>query len=117
MGGPTHARTQSCLRLTARGRPPARRASSPTLIRGLLFLAPAQAVGCARAGLTPRLPARPPQLPVSTTHSVVGSVVGMSMVAAGVDSVIWSKEKDSFPFLSGMSAIVSVHTCERVTMW
>ncbi|PSC75765.1 sodium phosphate symporter [Micractinium conductrix] len=46
------------------------------------------------------------ELPVSTTHSVVGAVIGMSMVAAGADSVTWSKEKDSFPFLDGVSVIV-----------
>lgn len=37
---------------------------------------------------------------MSTTHSIVGAVIGMSMVAAGPDSVVWSKEIDSFPFLS-----------------
>jgi sodium-dependent phosphate transporter len=46
------------------------------------------------------------ELPVSTTHSIVGAVIGMSMVAAGADSVIWSQEKDSFPFLEGVSVIV-----------
>ena len=29
------------------------------------------------------------ELPVSTTHSMVGAIVGMSMVAAGADSVVW----------------------------
>jgi hypothetical protein len=53
------------------------------------------------------------QLPVSTTHSIVGSVVGMSMVAAGADSVVWSKHKDTFPFLDGMSGIVSPAECPR----
>ncbi|PSC75854.1 sodium phosphate symporter [Micractinium conductrix] len=46
------------------------------------------------------------ELPVSTTHSIVGAVIGMSMVAAGADSVIWSKEKSSFPFLEGVSVII-----------
>ncbi|KAL4434398.1 hypothetical protein ABPG75_000839 [Micractinium tetrahymenae] len=46
------------------------------------------------------------ELPVSTTHSIVGAVIGMSMVAAGADSVVWSKHKDSFPFLDGVSVIV-----------
>ncbi|PRW33685.1 2,3-bisphosphoglycerate-independent phosphoglycerate mutase isoform B [Chlorella sorokiniana] len=46
------------------------------------------------------------ELPVSTTHSIVGSVIGMSMVAAGASSVVWSKSKDSFPYLEGVSVIV-----------
>ena len=46
------------------------------------------------------------ELPVSTTHSVVGSIVGMSCVAAGFDSVVWSEETDDFPFLTGISFIV-----------
>ncbi|KAI7842860.1 hypothetical protein COHA_003478 [Chlorella ohadii] len=46
------------------------------------------------------------ELPVSTTHSIVGAVIGMSMVAAGPDSVVWSREKDSFPYLEGVSVIV-----------
>lgn len=46
------------------------------------------------------------ELPVSTTHSITGAVIGMSCVAGGFDSVVWSAEKDSFPFLSGVSVIV-----------
>ena len=46
------------------------------------------------------------ELPVSTTHSVVGSIVGMSCVAAGFDSVVWSKSQTSFPYLSGISFVV-----------
>ncbi|KAL4428574.1 hypothetical protein ABPG77_008886 [Micractinium sp. CCAP 211/92] len=46
------------------------------------------------------------ELPVSTTHSIVGAVIGMSMIAAGADSVVWSKHKDTFPFLDGVSVIV-----------
>ncbi len=45
--------------------------------------------------------ARYRELPVSTTHSIVGAIVGMTMVSAGPDAVIWSKHKDTFPFLSG----------------
>ena len=39
------------------------------------------------------------ELPVSTTHAIVGAVVGMTMVAAGPDAVNWSHRTDSFPFL------------------
>jgi sodium-dependent phosphate transporter len=46
------------------------------------------------------------ELPVSTTHSITGAVIGFSMVAAGADSVVWSQEKDDFPYLSGVSVIV-----------
>jgi sodium-dependent phosphate transporter len=46
------------------------------------------------------------ELPVSTTHSAVGGIIGMTMMSKGVDCVIWVKEKDSFPFFAGVSAIV-----------
>jgi sodium-dependent phosphate transporter len=29
-------------------------------------------------------------LPVSTTHCIVGGVIGMGIVAVGVDGVLWS---------------------------
>ncbi len=47
------------------------------------------------------------ELPVSTTHTIVGSIVGMSMVAAGADSVIWySAPADGNPFPGGVVSIV-----------
>ncbi|KAL4422786.1 hypothetical protein ABPG75_008983 [Micractinium tetrahymenae] len=36
------------------------------------------------------------ELPVSTTHSIVGAIIGMTMVSAGPDAVIWSSKKDDF---------------------
>ncbi len=45
------------------------------------------------------------ELPVSTTHSIVGAVVGMSVVAQGPSSVNWSTDIPNFPYLSGLSAI------------
>lgn len=39
------------------------------------------------------------ELPVSSTHTVVGAVVGMTVVAAGPDAVNWSEKTGSFPFL------------------
>lgn len=47
-------------------------------------------------------------LPVSTTHSTVGAVVGMSMVARGASSVNWGKDTDTtFPWFTGVSKIVA----------
>ncbi|EFN59965.1 hypothetical protein CHLNCDRAFT_133070 [Chlorella variabilis] len=46
------------------------------------------------------------ELPVSTTHSIVGAVVGMTMVTVGPQSVNWSEHTDTFPFLGGMSSIL-----------
>jgi len=46
-------------------------------------------------------------LPVSTTHSTVGGVIGMSLVARGASSVNWGGEVSSeFPYLGGVSKIV-----------
>lgn len=42
-------------------------------------------------------------LPVSTTHSVIGAVMGFGLVEYGFkDGVIWAKKKDSFPFVKGV---------------
>lgn len=47
------------------------------------------------------------ELPVSTTHSTVGGIVGMAMAYRGADCVVWYEESDTFPFLEGISAIVA----------
>ena len=46
------------------------------------------------------------EMPVSTTHSCVGGMIGMTMLAGGTDCVIWYKETDSFPYVGGVSGIV-----------
>ncbi|KAG7668943.1 hypothetical protein KSW81_003955 [Nannochloris sp. 'desiccata'] len=47
------------------------------------------------------------ELPVSTTHSIVGALIGMSLAASGVDSVVWySAPKSGSPFPGGVVSIV-----------
>lgn len=48
------------------------------------------------------------ELPVSTTHSMVGSIVGASMVAAGADSVVWysAPKGGDNPFPGGVVSII-----------
>ena len=38
------------------------------------------------------------EMPVSTTHSCVGGIVGMTWFVKGSDCVHWYQEKDDFPF-------------------
>lgn len=47
------------------------------------------------------------ELPVSTTHSTVGGIVGMAMTYRGADCVVWYESADMFPYLKGVSAIVA----------
>ncbi|CAN0492479.1 unnamed protein product, partial [Discosporangium mesarthrocarpum] len=47
------------------------------------------------------------ELPVSTTHSTVGGIVGMAMTYRGAGCVIWHQDTDTFPFVKGISAIVA----------
>ena len=46
------------------------------------------------------------EMPVSTTHSCVGGMIGMTMAARGSSCVKWSAPSDDFPFVGGVSAIV-----------
>lgn len=46
------------------------------------------------------------EMPVSTTHSAVGGVIGMTIALKGVDSVIWNETKDEFPYVGGVAGIV-----------
>ena len=47
------------------------------------------------------------EMPVSTTHSCVGGMIGMALVLGGKDCVIWYKETDTFPYVGGVSGIVT----------
>ncbi|CAM9644653.1 unnamed protein product, partial [Ectocarpus sp. 6 AP-2014] len=46
------------------------------------------------------------ELPVSTTHSTIGGIVGMTMTYRGADCVVWYEEADHFPYIKGIFAIV-----------
>jgi len=46
------------------------------------------------------------EMPVSTTHSCVGGMIGMTIALAGTDCVIWYKEVDDFPYIGGVGGIV-----------
>lgn len=46
-------------------------------------------------------------LPVSSTHSIAGGVVGFALVYGGTDAVYWAKSKESFPFVSGVVPIIA----------
>ena len=47
------------------------------------------------------------EMPVSTTHSCVGGMIGMTMALKGADCVIWYEPKESFPYVGGVSGIVA----------
>jgi hypothetical protein len=46
------------------------------------------------------------EMPVSTTHSCVGGVIGMAMMSRGPNCVIWYEEADEFPYVKGVTAII-----------
>ena len=46
------------------------------------------------------------EMPVSTTHSCVGGMIGMTIAIVGNDCVIWYKEIDTFPYIGGVGGIV-----------
>ena len=46
------------------------------------------------------------EMPVSTTHSCVGGMIGMTMVTGGSECVLWYKSTDNFPWVGGVLGIV-----------
>ena len=46
------------------------------------------------------------EMPVSTTHSCVGGMVGMTIALVGSDCVIWYKKVDTFPYIGGVGGII-----------
>ena len=46
------------------------------------------------------------EMPVSTTHSCVGGMIGMTIALAGPECVIWYKPVETFPFIGGVSGII-----------
>ena len=46
------------------------------------------------------------EMPVSTTHSCVGGMVGIGLALGGSDCVHWVKYKPEFPYIGGVGGIV-----------
>lgn len=46
------------------------------------------------------------EMPVSTTHSTVGGMIGMTLAIGGADCVNWYEPSDSFPYVGGVSGII-----------
>jgi len=46
------------------------------------------------------------EMPVSTTHSCVGGMIGMALALGGSECVIWYKPLETFPFVGGVGGIV-----------
>lgn len=46
------------------------------------------------------------ELPVSTTHSCVGGMIGMTIALKGSECVIWTKQVSTFPYVGGVGGIV-----------
>ena len=53
--------------------------------------------------------------PVSTTHSIVGAIIGFVLITKGVDAVSWSKVGEiasswiTSPLISGFLALIEIH--------
>ena len=46
------------------------------------------------------------EMPVSTTHSCIGGMIGMTIAIKGPSCVIWYKTLDTFPYVGGVSGMV-----------
>src|SRR6056300_1918832 len=46
------------------------------------------------------------EMPVSTTHSCVGGMIGMTMIARGSSCVVWYAKTSQFPYVKGVLAII-----------
>tara|TARA_Y100000389_G_scaffold73260_1_gene69931 strand:- start:7672 stop:9309 length:1638 start_codon:yes stop_codon:yes gene_type:complete len=46
------------------------------------------------------------EMPVSTTHSCIGGMIGMTIAIKGTNCVIWYKSKDTFPYVEGVIGMV-----------
>ena len=46
------------------------------------------------------------EMPVSTTHSCVGGMIGMTIATVGSDCVIWFKQIETFPYIGGVGGII-----------
>lgn len=61
-------------------------------------------------------------IPVSTTHTIVGSIMGFSIVAKGVDSIEWDVAQKIFiswvasPVLTGITAFILFGTLQKVVL-
>jgi len=46
------------------------------------------------------------EMPVSTTHSCVGGMIGMTIALKGTECVNWYESRDMFPYIGGVSGII-----------
>lgn len=46
------------------------------------------------------------ELPVSTTHSIIGGIIGFALVFGGGNAVVWYEPKADFPYVGGIAPIV-----------
>lgn len=47
------------------------------------------------------------EMPVSTTHSCVGGMIGIGIALGGSECVNWYEPKDTFPFVGGVGGIIA----------